>query len=248
MARTPIHTIAPKVLKATINEHAAALDALELLDSGVVPSARVNMATAPTANDTVTIGGHVFKFVAALGAADTFTQVKIGTAAATRAAFVKAINGTVDAANVTPATVPFAGLVVADEIDTSRIRIRAAATRGGTPLTATAGTSVAVSEALTAAADVWDRANLNESGEAARRRFASTTIAITAAMIAAGKVYVEFPFTPTDVEITVRSAAGAPLPTTDAAVIEGNAVKITLAGGAAPALVATNVVTIQVEA
>lgn len=244
MARIPLKSMSPKLIKAKLAEHDAALDNAE--GGGTIPSARLNMATAPTANDTVTIGGHVFKFVAALGAADTFTQVKIGTAAASRTAFIKAINGTVDAANVKPATVPHTIAIVADLIDTSRIRIRTATAKGGTAVAASKGTSIALAEALTAAADVWDRANLNETGQTNAQTSAVSSIVITAPMIAAGKVYVEFPFTPLDFTFTVRSATGALLPCTDLLTIEGNAIKIALAGGAAPNLVATNIVTLDV--
>jgi hypothetical protein len=216
------------------------------VENGTIPSARLNLATLPTANDTVTIGGHVFKFVAALAAAAAFTQVKVlGTAALDRAALVKAINGTADA-NVVPAIVPHAVPVIADEIDATRIRIRKADVKGGTPTpTAKAGANIAVAEGLTAGADVWDRANLNESGQANVGAVAISSVVITAAMITAGKVYVELPFTPIDFVFNAKSAAGVPRLITDNIVIEGDAIKIPLAGGAAPAIQPTDIVTVS---
>jgi hypothetical protein len=218
---------------------------LGLDTNGVIPSARLNMASIPTNNDTFLIGGHTFKFVTSLGAATTFTQITIGaSAAASRTSAINAINGTTDA-TVVQATTPFAGLVVADLIDTSRIRVREADARGGNPV-AESPISVAVSETLTAGADVWDRANLNETGEATGVRTALGSIIITAQHITATKVYIDFPFTPQNFSYTVRSATGAILPCTDLVTIEGSAIKIALAGGAAPNLVATNVVSVTV--
>jgi hypothetical protein len=234
-------------LKAKLDEHDDALDDIE--KSGTIPSARLNLATNPADTETVVIGGHTFKFVAALGAAAVQTQVKIlGTVALTRAAFLDAINGVTNA-NVVKGTVPFAKPVVADLIDVSRVRVRYATATGGAALAATKATAaanIAVSETLGAAADVWDRTNLNLTGESDSNRFAVSTIAITAAMIAAGKVYVEFEWTPLDVSWAAHSAAGTLLAASDSVIIEGNAIRINLAGGVAPALQPTDVVALTV--
>lgn len=242
--RVPTKLVRATAISAKLADHDSTLDVVE--NGGTVPSARLNVATAPTNTDTITIGGHTFKFLAVLVAADTFTQVKIGTAAVTRTDLIDAINGVANA-NVVPATTPFAVAVVADLVDTSRVRIRKATATGGTAVTASKAVSIALTEALTAVADVWDRANLNETGKAIPSRTAVSAFAITAAMIAAAKVYVEFPFTPTEVSYTVKSSTGALLPCTDLVTIEGDAVKIALAGGVAPNLVATNVVTLTVS-
>lgn len=233
-------------LKAKLDEHDVALDDIE--KSGTIPSARLNLATIPTTTNTVVIGGHTFKFIAALGAVEAATQIKIGTLAQCQSRFIDAINGVTNA-DVVKGTVPFAKPVVADLIDTTRIRVRYAAIQGGDATAATKGTAaanIAVSETLANAADVWDRVNLNLTGESDSNRFAVSTIAITAAMITAAKVYVEFEWTPLDVSWVAHSAAGVILPASDAVTIEGNAVKIALAGGAAPSLVAGDIVALTV--
>lgn len=246
--RVPVVLDRAEAIKEKFDDHDDALDTIEL--SGTVPSARLNMATNPTTTNTVVIGGHTFTFLTALAAAGATTQIKIGaSAAATRALLIKAINGVADATNITPATVPHTVAVVADEIDTSRVRVRLADAKGGTAIAAAkaaGGSSIAVSETLAAAADVWDRTNLNLTGHVPAGKFAMSTVAITAAMIAAGKVYLEFEFTPTEVMWQSRSAVGVPLLSNDDVVIEGNGVKIALAGGVAPNLVATNVVAVFV--
>lgn len=211
---------------------------------GIIPSARLNLATAPTNADTVIIEGHVFKFLTTLIAADTTTQVKIGTAAQSRARLIEAINKTADLTNLVVATTPHTLTYLADEIDTSRVRIQLAAAAGSSTLvTGDKTTSRAVSETLTAAADIWDRANLNVSGKSEdSNKVARGSIAITAAMIAAGKVFIELPFTPVDYGFSVYSATGLLLATDDLVTISASAIKIALAGGSAPNLVATNIV------
>jgi hypothetical protein len=212
---------------------------------GVVPSARLLMATNPTDTDTVTIAGHVFKFMAALAAANTFTQVKIlGTNLLTLAAFIDAVNGKTNA-NVVPATVPFAPAipVVGDLIDTNHLRVRTATALGGPAVALAKGSaSVTVSETLTAAADVWDRANLNSSGRApAIVAETQGSMIITAQMIAATKVYIDLPFTPTEVTWLVTLSTGAQRAISDLVVIEGNAIEISLAGGASPNIQANDI-------
>lgn len=244
--RVPTPEARATAIKAKLDDFDDSLDSLET--TGTIPSARLNVATVPTATNTVVIGGHTFKFVAALGAVEAATQVKIGTLAQCRTRLIDAINGVTNA-DVTKGTVPFSKPVVADLIDVSRVRIRYATATGGTALAAakaTAAVNIVVSETLADAADVWDRLNLNLTGGANKAKTATTTIAITAAMIAAGKVYVEFGFTPLEVAYDARSAAGVLLASDDPVTIEGNAAKIVLAGGVAPNLVATNVVAITV--
>ena len=83
---------------------------------GAVPTVRVSIATNPSNNDTVTVGGHVFKFVSSLGAANTYTQIKIGGAVATsRATLVKALNGVADSDNIVEGTTTFVAAAAAVE-------------------------------------------------------------------------------------------------------------------------------------
>jgi hypothetical protein len=214
-----------------------------LIQNGIVPAARLVFITDATDTDTITIGGHVFKFLTALVAANTFTQIKRGTSAAqTRADLVKAINGTASA-NVVQATTPFAKKIVADVVGTS-VRIRWAAARGGLPVAGVAD-SIALLEGLTPAASIWSAADLNVSGKAPGSQNAMLgSVAITAQMVTNASFQVELPFTPTVVLAFVTSAAGVQRASTDAVTISGNAINIALGGGASPAIQATDVVTI----
>lgn len=220
------------------------------LGGGVCAAGRLKLATGPTANDSVTIGGMVFKFVAALGAADATTQILNGTAAQARARLVEAINGTADAGNWQEATAPFAVHVVADALDTDKIRVRSADARGGNAIGSRA--SVAVVEGLTAAADVWDVANLDETGQPAASKIGIAKIAITAAMITRAEAHVEFPFQPVAFVATVLESNGssARAVTTDLMTLaaDNTSIKIALAGGASPNLQAGDIVTIYATA
>jgi hypothetical protein len=216
------------------------------LGNGVVPSARFLLDTQPTNGDTVVVGGHTFKFVTSLAAQNTFTQMKIGASdsgASARTLLIHALNGVVDAANITYGTVAVPN-VLADLIDTNKVRARLATAPGGTALPGR--TSVAVSSSMTHAADVWDQANLNDTGQPANASMGLSSVTISAAMITAGKVFVEFPFTPAAFVASINESTGnmARNVTTDTLTIEGNAVKITLAGGASPNLQANDIVSI----
>ncbi len=208
--------------------------------AGIISSGRLNLATDPTNLDTVTIGGHEFRFLTTLIAATTYTQVKRGVSAAqARTDLIDAINGTTNA-HVVPATTPHTLAIVADLIDTSRVRVRQASGKGGTAQ-AMAPASIAVSETLTAAADVWDVANLNETGSAPGKMFSHGRVTVTAAMIAAGKVFLEFPFTPTVFNFMLISSGGGIRADNEVVSIIGNSVTITLLGGASPNAQATDI-------
>jgi hypothetical protein len=201
--------------------------------SGVMCAGRLRIATEPANAETVTIGGHEFRFLTTLIAANTYTQVKRGTGVATvRTDFIDAINGTSNA-NVVPASTPHTVPVVADLIDTSRIRVRRAAVKGG-PAAAMTPTSIAVSKTLGAAADVWDVANLNELGAAPGKAWSTGKVVVTAAMIIATQVFLEFPFTPTTFIPLILSSGGGIRYCNEAVAIDGNAIRITLLGGASP--------------
>jgi hypothetical protein len=215
-----------------------------LAQQGVVPAARLDFATDASNNDTITIGGHVFKFLTTLVAADTFTQVQRGTsAAATLASLVNAINGTSDT-TVVQATTPFALSIVADAVTATKLRIRKANARGGSAIAGTVS-STTLAESLTPAASIWNCADLNVSGKSPADYACSiSSVTVTAAMVTNGSFQVEMPFTPTVVLAFVKSSTGVQRASTDAVTISSNAVNIALAGGASPAIQATDIVTI----
>lgn len=203
------------------------------MSRGIVPAARLVMSAQPTANDTIGIGATTFIFVAALGAPTANVQVLIGgTAAATQASLVKAINGTSAPAEWTEATTPFAGLVVADAVSTS-VRIRYATARGGTAVAGSSG-SIALAEAITAAADVWNAANLNVAGKTEfGQAMVTYRLTLTALMLTAAGYAVELPFTPTQLVWSVLDSTGAPksgTAITDTLTISGNAILFAQAG------------------
>lgn len=228
-------------LTTLINGLAADPNATPMVSKGVIPSARLHFSAIPTDTNTVTIGGHVFKFLTVLVAANTFTQVKrLGSAALTLAAFIDAINGVANA-NVVQATTPFAKSIVADAPVATALRIRLASARGGLPITGVSD-SIALSETLADVTDIWNCGNLNVSGQtdAAPQQYTPTKIAITAEMITAGSFDTELAFTPGQMQVTVMSATGAVLVTDDLITISGSHVHIALAGGVAPNLQATD--------
>lgn len=234
-------------LTSLVNGLAGDPGASPVIQQGIVPSARLVMSAQPSNNDTIGIGATTFKFVSALGAAASQVQVLIGgSAAATLASLVKAINGTVSALEWVEATTPFAVTVLADAVSTS-LRIRYASARGGNPIDAVS-TSIALAEAITASADIWNAANLNVSGENSNtgQLFSSGQVTITAQMITNGSFDVELPFGPGSIGnfgYSVRTSTGAgSRATTDTVTASGSTLHISLAGSASPALQAGDIV------
>lgn len=210
---------------------------------GVIPAARLAFATDASNADSITIGGHEFRFLTSLIAADTFTQVKRGTsAAATRASLVNAINGVADD-TVVQATTPFDKSIVADVVSTS-VRIRLADERGGVPV-AGVSASIALAESLTPAGDIWDCANLNVAGRAASssQYTSDGSVVVTAQMITNLAYNIELPFTPANFAISVRTSTGAFRAYTDTVAISGNSLLVTFGGGAAPNMQAGDIIT-----
>lgn len=203
------------------------------MSRGIVASARLIFTGNPTDNDTIGIGGKTFIFVAALGAATANVQVLIaGSAAATLASLVKAVNGTAAPAEWVEATTPFAVTVVADAVSTS-LRVRYAASRGGAATAALSG-SIALAEAITAAADIWNCTNLNVSGKSEfSQAMVTYCLTLTAAMLTAAGFNVELPFTPSQLFWSVKDSTGAPKSgtvTTDTLTFSGSTVTFAQAG------------------
>lgn len=204
------------------------------MNQGTIPSSRMAASVNPTANDTVTIGGTTFKFVASLGAAAAQVQVKIlGSAALTYAALVDAINGVTSDTNWVEATTPFAKTVVADMVSATVLRLRNATARGGTAA-AGVSASVALAASITGGAAAWTNDNLNTIGKSpADCDEACGQFTVTAAMVSAlaTGIFIELPFTPTVFQFAVYTAAGVGKWTvTDAMTISGNALVLTSAG------------------
>lgn len=235
---------------------------LQGVRDGIIGSARLGLATNPTANDTVVIGGHTFKFVASLGAVVTQTQVKIGAdAAASRAVLVKAINGTADSVNILEGTTAFVATayaggwaVVADEVGSSTIRVRQCLW-GYHGLTnyvqALTPVSIALSETFTDATDAWNCANLNETALAPGKRSTSGFLTITAAMITKGSFVIDLPFTPVvkSLQWDGYISTGVKRAINEAVVASAadKTITLTLAGGGSPNWQATDVFAFRIS-
>ncbi len=214
---------------------------------GVIAASRVPFAVNPTNNDTVGIGGHTFIFKTALAAAAAQTQVKIlGSAALTKAALLDAINGVTNT-NVVKATTPFSKAVVADAISaglgTDYVRVRAANKQGGTAVPMPLSAPLALTASISGGASAWTCADLIAAGGKAmsnKQDFSTGVVAITAAMRTAGVHYVELPFTPAWVWWQAENSSGVVIATDDTVAIDANALAITLGGGPAPNLQATD--------
>lgn len=164
-------------------------------DTGHVAQACLYLATLPTDTNTVTIGSDVYEFE---GAGSNINVLKGANAAASRANLVTAIN--------TKGTEK----VFADQPTTpaTSVRIRPADRVGGTPQIG-AGPSIAVSETLADSADVWNVANLNETGAPAYKKMASGKIVVTAESLAS-LLTLELPFTPVVLHWAAFNTSDAP--------------------------------------
>jgi hypothetical protein len=214
---------------------------------GSIPASRMAYSANPANNDTITIGGHVFKFVTSLAAANTFTQVKVlGSAALSLAALLDAINGVTNTANVVQATTPFSASVIADAVTATSLRLRLAASRGNRAIAGVSG-SLVLAASITAGAAAWSIANLNAYGKVntdAQR--GEATITITSAMITATAIDIEFPFPVGGFQVQALTSTGAARYTVaDLFTASGNAVHVALDGGVAPSLQNTDVLTVR---
>jgi hypothetical protein len=230
-------------------------DQIQTDTDGVIPNSRVLMSTNASNNDTLTIGGHVIKFVTSLASAYTFTQVKIGgDAATTRASLCNALNGVADSDNIVEATTTFKSAMAtlgaplyADQVST-KVRIRLASVHGAVgSLNPASSPSVTLAANLTTSA-AWDVTNLNASGGIdAGKRVVVTQFTITAAMITAAEKLVECPFTPTAFSVQCRSSSGVIRALDEAVTISGDAIRLVFAGGSSPNWQATDTCTLTIR-
>lgn len=237
-----------------VNQAALGGELYNSLLRGAIPVHVFNLATNPTATDTMTIGDDTYEWVAAAGdVADdgNIGVVLAGTVAASRTNLVAAINGTATATGLfqtdstTPALYKGTENVVAVVVGNT-VEVRTANTPGGTA--APTGESITVAETMTAAADLWVYGNVNFNtlaGPAGGGCLAAGQVTVTAAMITAGTVQVDFPFTPTWFQVEVWTASDVQRPGgSDTYEISGNGILITLGGGSDPDVQATDTIRI----
>lgn len=188
--------------------------------AGVISTAALNLATVPTAADTVVIGADTYEWQAA--AADLADDANIavligGDAGISRDNLIAAINA-VDADNkhptifqtdsVTPALANGTEQVLADEVGT-QVRVKSALSAGGA--VAATNPSIVLGETLTAGADLWDvgDVNMNTLGAAESLTVSRSRIELTvsAAMITDGDHAIDFPHTVRGFQVQIRTAA-----------------------------------------
>lgn len=229
-----------------------------LHDPGVTPVAVIAMATEPTATDTLTIGGDVYEFVATAGAVADDANIAVeleGAVADTRDNLVDAINA-VNAtnlhANITniattaPALANGTERILATEIGAT-VAIQYADGPGGA--VNVGDPSILLGEALTDASDIWDvgDVNLNTLGgkDKTAREQISTSFVVTAAMITAGVIRVDLPWQPSQYSWSARLVTGEHrLTANDLVLAISTGLEVTLTGGGAPDIQATDILTL----
>jgi len=207
---------------------------LDTIRPGVPMMNRLRLLGAPGAaveGNTVVVGADTYEFrdstPPAGGTAGRIWVYGGADSAASRANLIKAINGTVDAALVTRDGANTEEVVASAGITTGDVIVQSADAIGGNP--APSATAIACSETLATATDIWDQTNTYNGLATTLREAIAVAVTLTAAMIAKGTVEVLFDFTPRSVMVVNRSR-----PQDEAYTISGNAVSLTLAGGASP--------------
>jgi hypothetical protein len=209
-----------QLLEAEATSSDLAVAALEQRTQSALASARISLAAQPTANDTITIGGDTYQFLALVSSVLTnaaYIGVARGVdAAAARANLVAAINGAATSSFGVTAGGSGAARNGTENVfaveDGTSIVIVPADDVGGLSVWNSLP-DIALSDALTAAVN-WSVANLN-LGAASLVRPAQVTefqLTITAGMVSAGShtVYVPVSDASTVLQLTVTDALGAP--------------------------------------
>jgi hypothetical protein len=195
---------------------------------------RIRMLGAPgpiAAGDTVTIGADVYEFLASTppagGTAGYIWVYQGASSAVSRANFINAVNGVIDAANITYDGAITETFLAGAGITTGDVVVISADSAGGSIVPD--DTATAVSETLTTGTDIWDSATMRQGQDQGPAPAAATTITLTAADIAKGDIQAYFTFAPAHCTLMNRSR-----PQDEAYTITGNAVSLTLAGGVSP--------------
>jgi len=195
---------------------------------------RIRMLGAPgpiAAGDTVTIGADVYEFNANTppsgGTAGYIWVYQGASSAVSRANFINAVNGVIDAPNITYDGAVTETFLAGAGVTTGDVVVISADAAGGS--IAPSDTPTATTETLTTGTDIWDGATMRQGQEQGPVPAAMTSITLTAADIAKGNVQAYFTFAPSHCILVNRSR-----PQDEAYTITGNAVSLTLAGGGSP--------------
>lgn len=187
---------------------------------GVKGEAILLIGTLPQIDDTVTIGAETWTFKAA--AASTYQVTRGASAAAAIANLVAKIN-----ANT--------ALYIKASAISGGMKIQFAQTAGGTAKWGTP-TSYALSETLTAGADVWNQSNLNAIGQTNHLYETHCDVTCSAQNLATAFT-IPMDFTVTNLRFRMVGADGTPLPSCTAkAAIAATGVTVTFNNGGDPAV------------
>lgn len=197
-------------------------------------SNRLRMLGAPGAiveGDTVTIGANVFEFRASTppagGTAGRIWVYRGADSAASRANFIDAVNGVIDAARITYNGALVITFLAAAGVTLGDVVIVSAAAAGGAPVAN--ATATATAETLTTATDIWDAAVCYGGRLQTTAPVEFVSIALNAAHIAKSNAQFRFMAPPVEFQLVNRQRAQ-----NEAYAVVGNTVSLTLAGGVSP--------------
>lgn len=207
---------------------------VDVLRPGAPMFNRLRLLGAPGAaveGNTVTVGADVYEFRGSTppagGTAGRIWVYNGADSAASRANLINAINGVVDAPTITRDGTNTENVVASAGVTTGDVVVQSADNIGGAVVPSAA--AIAFAETLATATDVWDQANSYGGLALQARQMITASITLSADMIAKGTLEFFLDFTPITAIVMNRSR-----PQNEAYTIVGDAVSLTLAGGASP--------------
>jgi len=219
-------TVGAGVVEAAVN--------IDTIRPGKPMTNRLRMLGAPGAileGDTVTIGANVFEFRSssppAGGTAGRIWVFNGADSAASRVNFIDAVNGVIDANRITYDGALTETFLAAAGVTLGDVIIRSAATAGGA--VAPSATATVTTEVLTTITDIWDAGTCYGGRLQVAVPVEIVTITLTADHIAKGNVQFQFMTVPAAYTVFNRMRVQD-----EATAVVGNAVSLTLAGGATP--------------
>ena len=227
-------TVGTGVVEAAVN--------IDTIRPGKPMTNRLRMLGAPGAiveGDTVTIGANVFEFRASTppagGTAGRIWVYQGADSAASRANFIDAVNGVIDANRITYDGALTETFLAAAGVTLGDVFIVSAALAGGAPVQS--ATATVTTEVLTTVTDIWDAGTCYGGRLQVAVPVEIVTITLTADHIAKGNVQFQFMTVPAAYTVFNRMRVQ-----NEATAVVGNAVSLTLAGGATPNNQAADVV------
>lgn len=214
---------------------------------GVPMINRLIMLGAPAAivaGDYFTIGADLYEFRGDTpptgGTAGRIWLYNGANSAASRATAINAINGVVDAPTIGGPEVATELMLAVAGTTLGTIDVRSADAVGGN--IAPSDTATACTDNLTTATDIWDDGTMYGGQAQGPTQIQWTTVAVTAAMITATFLEIEYDFTPVSAWVADRDR-----PHDDTWTITADRVVLTFGGAGAPNIQAGDVLDIHVQ-